>query len=60
MKIEVCKIKVDTRDELLPRILYAAASIQKREDQLRRKRRDLRTRVAKCIVVDGGNFGRLL
>ena len=41
------KIKVDTPDELLARVLDAAASIQKREGQFRRTTRDLRTRVAK-------------
>jgi len=46
--------KVDTPDELLARILDAAACIKKREDQLRRTTRDLRTRVAKCTEVDGG------
>jgi hypothetical protein len=35
MKSEEYKRKVDTRDELLTRILDAAASIEKREDQLR-------------------------
>jgi hypothetical protein len=34
MKIEVYKLKVDTREELLARILDAAAYIKKREDQL--------------------------
>jgi hypothetical protein len=56
MKNEVYKRKVDTTDELLARILDAAASIKKREDQLRRTTRDLRTRVAECIEVDGGIF----
>ena len=60
MNSEVYKRKVDTRDELLARILDAAARTKKREDQLRRKTRYLRTRVAKCIDVDGGIFGRLL
>ena len=41
-------------DELLARILDDAACIKKREDQLRRKTRDLRTRVAKCSEVGGG------
>ena len=36
------------------------ADINKREDQLRRTTRDLRTRVAKCTEVDGGIFERLL
>jgi hypothetical protein len=60
MKSEVYKRKVDTPDELLARILDAAASIKKREDQLRRTTRDIRTRVAKCTDVDGGIFGYLL
>jgi hypothetical protein len=36
-------------DELLARILDAAARITKREDQLRRTTRDLGTRVAKVL-----------
>ena len=42
--------------ELLARILDAAASIKKGEDQFRRKTRDLSARVAKFIEVDGGIF----
>ena len=57
---EVYKTKVDTRDELLDRILDAAARIKKREDQLRRTTRDLRTRVARCTEADGGIFEHLL
>jgi hypothetical protein len=49
-----------TVDELLARILDAAARINKREDQLRRTIRDLRTRVAKCIEVDYGIYEQLL
>jgi hypothetical protein len=48
------------KDELLARILDAAACIKKREDQLRRTTRDLRTRVAKCTEVDGGILEHLL
>jgi hypothetical protein len=47
---------VNTRDELLARILDAAARIKKRDDQLRQTTRDLRTRVAKCIEVEDGIF----
>jgi hypothetical protein len=47
-------------DEELARVLDAAAGINKGEDQLRRATRDLRTRVAKCIEVDGGIFEHLL
>jgi soluble P-type ATPase len=59
MKSEVYKRKVDTRDELLARILDAAACIKKREDQLRRITRDLGTRFEKCIEVGGGIFDDL-
>jgi hypothetical protein len=44
------------KTKLLARILDAAARIKKREDQLKRTTRDLRTRFAKCIEVDGGDF----
>jgi hypothetical protein len=47
-------------DELLASILDAAARIKKREDQLRRTTRHLRTRVAKCTEVDGGILQHLL
>jgi len=57
MKGEVYKRrKVDTPDELLARILDAAASIKKSEDQLRRTTRDLRTLMAKCNEVGGWIF----
>ena len=51
---------MDTADELLASILDAAASIKKREDQLRRTTRDLHTPVAKCVEVGGGICGHLL
>jgi len=41
---EVCKMYIDTPEELLARILDAAVCIKRREDQLRRTTRDLRTR----------------
>ena len=56
MKGEVYKRKVNTRDELLARILDAAARIKKREDQLRQTTLDLRTRVAKCTEIEGRIF----
>jgi hypothetical protein len=58
-KEEVYLRKVDTRDELLARILDAAARIIQRE-QLRRKTRDSRTQVAKRVQTDGGIFEHLL
>jgi len=54
------KAKVDTLDQLLSRILDAAACIKKREDQLRRTTRDLHTRVTKWTEVGGGIFEQLL
>jgi hypothetical protein len=60
MKSEVYKRKVDTRDEILARILDAAARTKKRADQLRQTTRDLRTRVANCNEVYGGIFEHLL
>ena len=54
MKSGVNKRNVDTPDELLSRNMDAAASIKKREGQLRRKKRDLRTRVAKCNEIESG------
>ena len=59
MKSGVHKRKVDTRDELLARILDAAACIKKGEDQLRRTTRHLHTRFVKCAEVDAGIFGYL-
>jgi hypothetical protein len=54
MKSEVYNGKVDKLYELLARNLDVAASIKKREDQLRRTTRELRTRVAKFTEVDCG------
>ena len=56
LKNEVNKRKVDTPDELLARILDAAACIKKSEDQLRRTTDDLPTRVAECVEADGVIF----
>lgn len=56
MQREVCNRKIIKRDNFVARTVYAAARTEKREDQLRRKRRDIRTRVANCIEVDGRIF----
>jgi len=48
---------MDTADELLATILDVAGCVKKREDQLRRTVRDIRTRVAKSTEVDGGTLG---
>ena len=61
MKSEVYKEKVNTRDELVARIMNSAALIkQERQDDLRRATRTVTKRVGKCIEVDGGIFEHLL
>ena len=61
MKSEVYKEKVNTRDELVARIMNSAALIkQERQDDLRRATRTVGKRVEKCIEVDGGIFEHLL
>jgi len=61
MKSEVLKEKVNTRDELVARIMTSAAHIkQERQDDLRRDTRTIAKRVEKCIEVDGGIFEHLL
>jgi hypothetical protein len=61
MKSEVYKEKVNTRDELLARIMDGAALIKERQDDLRRttRRPTITTRGAKCIEVGGGIFEQL-
>jgi hypothetical protein len=47
MKSKVYKREVAKRQEFLARIFDAAACVKRREDQLRRTTRDIRTRAAK-------------
>ena len=57
IKSEVYKETVNTRDELVARIVNSAALIkQERQDDLRRATRAIAKRVEKCIEVDGGIF----
>jgi len=61
VKSEVCKERVNTRDELVARIMNSAALIkQERQDDLRRATRTVAKRVKKCTEVDGGIFEHLL
>ena len=61
MKNEVYKEKVNTRDELVARVMNSAALIkQERQDELRRATRTVAKRAEKCIEVDGGVFEHLL
>jgi len=57
MNSEVYKKKVNTRDELVARIMNSAALIkQERQDDIRRATRTISKRVEKCIEVHGGIF----
>jgi hypothetical protein len=61
MKSEVYREKVNTRDELVARIMNSAALIKKtRQDDLRRATRTIANRAEKCIEVDGEIFESLL
>jgi len=60
MKSEVYKEKVNTRDELIARIMNSAAVLkQERQDDLMRAACTVVERVEKCIEVDGGIFEHL-
>ena len=61
MKSEVHKEKVNTRDELVARIMNSAVLIKhERQDDLRRATRTVVKRAEKCIEGDGRIFERLL
>ena len=61
MKSEVYKEKVNTREELVTRIMNSATlTKQERQDDLRTATRTVAKRVEKCIEVDGGIFEHLL
>jgi len=61
MKNEVYKEKVNTRDELVARIMNSATLIkQERQNDLRIATRTVAKRVEKCIEVDGVIFEHLL
>jgi hypothetical protein len=61
MKSEVCKERVNTRDELAARIMNSAALVkQEPQDHLKTATRTIAKTVKKCIEVDGGIFERLL
>jgi len=57
MKNEVYKEKVNTRDELVARIMNSAVLIkQEHKDDLRRATLTIAKRVEKCFKVVGGIF----
>jgi len=61
MKSKVYKEKVNTRDELVARIMNSAAFIkQECQDDLSRATRTIAKRGEKCTEVDGGIFEHLL
>jgi hypothetical protein len=60
MKSEVYKAKLNTRDDLIARIMNSALLLkQERQDYFRRATRTVVKRVEKCIEVDGGIFEHL-
>jgi hypothetical protein len=61
MKSEVYKETVNTRNELVARIMNSAAlKMQERQDHLRRATRAIVKRVEKCIDVNGVIFEHVL
>jgi hypothetical protein len=61
MKSEVYKEKVNTRDELVARIMNSVVLIkQEHQDDFKRATCTVAKRVEKCIEVDGGIFEHLL
>jgi len=61
IKSKVYKERVNTREELVARIMKSAALIkQERQDDLRRATRTIAKGVEKWIEVDGGIFEHLL
>jgi hypothetical protein len=57
MKSEVYKEKVNSRDELVTRVMNSAALIkQELQVDLKRSKSTIAKRVEKCIEVDGGIF----
>ena len=60
MKSLVYRRRVDTRDQLLGRIMDAAAFIREHPEALRQATQHVLARVRKCIEVDGGIFEPLL
>ena len=61
LKSKVYKEKVNTREELVARIVNSAGLIkQERQDDPRRATCTIAKRVEKCTEVDGGIFEHLL
>ena len=61
IKSEVYKEKVNTREELVDRIMNSAVLVkQEHQDDLRRATCTIAKRVEKYIEVDGGIFEHLL
>jgi hypothetical protein len=57
MRSEVYKENVNTRDELVVRIMNSAVLIkQERQDDLRKATHTIAKKVEKCTEIDGGIF----
>jgi hypothetical protein len=61
MRSEACKEKVNTREDLVSRIINSAALMKQGcQDDLRKTTRTIAKRVENYIEVDGGIFEHLL
>ena len=60
IKQEVCRERVNTRDELQVCIMNAAALIHEHHRELRNATQDVLRRAQKCIDVGGGILEHLL
>jgi hypothetical protein len=60
MKSEVCRRKVDIRDELLDHVIEVIARTKERQDATRRATRHVLTRVARYIDVEIGILENVL
>jgi hypothetical protein len=54
MKSKMCSRKADKRNEMLDHVMDVITRIKEHQCALRRAKRHVLTRVAKCIDVDGG------
>ena len=56
----VSEVKVETREELIVRIMNSAAIIKNIPDKVRNATRAVHTRATKCLEVEGGIFENLM
>jgi hypothetical protein len=57
---QVSRVEVQTREELLDRIMHAATEIRDYSVKLRRETCAVHKRADKCIEAEGGTFENML